>query len=253
MLRTVATLAPLRCAARRRRRPAFGNARTLWPQARPPLAARRTAWRALVPAADAPRFAHAPETGLWLGPRAHLVHYPLRGGTLINIVAIIEDHTRPADATAWSTPGDANVLQGGVRRLGRGRARPDRPRRRAWRTWPLFDLDALPRWSRGRTTLLGDAAHAALPFLAQGAAQAIEDAAALQSAWADQATPAAAALAAYEHHAPRARIGTRAGGVARQGRLYHLGGPAALARDMAMRLMGSRRTLAQFDWLYAAA
>ena len=120
-----------------------------------------------------------------------------------------------------------------------------------WRTWPLFDLAPLPRWSRGPATLLGDAAHAALPFLAQGAAQAIEDAAALERAW--RAAPTtAAAFAAYE--TARRDRSSRVQAMSRQqGRIYHLGGAAALARDATMRILGGRRTLARYDWLYDAA
>ena len=225
--------------------------RTLWPRAPSPRPVGRTAWRALVPAAQVDPPLRRPETTLWLGTRAHLVHYPLRGGGVVNVVAIAEGTMGGGgDLDLWSAPGAGQDL---LRRFG---AWDDAARRLiaaapSWRTWPLFDLDPLPRWSRGAATLLGDAAHAALPFLAQGAAQAIEDAAALGRAWRRCSTPAAAA-AAYE--AARRDRSSRVQALSRrQGRIYHLGGAAALARDTTMRLIGGPRMLARFDWLYGAS
>ena len=225
--------------------------RALWPRAPGPRPVGRTAWRALVPAAQVDPPLRRPETTLWLGTRAHLVHYPLRGGSVINVVAIAEGaRGAEADVDLWSAPGAGQDL---LRRFGAWEEAARRLIAAApgWRTWPLFDLDPLPRWTRGAATLLGDAAHAALPFLAQGAAQAIEDAAALGRAWRSCGTPAAAA-AAYET-ARRDRSSRVQALSRRQGRIYHLGGAAALARDTTMRLLGGPRTLARFDWLYGAS
>ncbi len=118
-----------------------------------------------------------------------------------------------------------------------------------WRAWPLYGRAPLGTFSLGAIALVGDAAHPMVPFLAQGAAQAIEDAGALGSALAqDVAIPQA--LAAYS----RARVAraTRVQVEAlRQGRIYHMGRPAVYARDVAMRLMGPERLKARYDWLYA--
>ena len=132
---------------------------------------------------DAPEGARKLETTLWLGPKAHLVHYPLREGALINIVAITEDDWRGEEAKdLWTISGEpADVSprfaswHGDARKL--VRAAP------AWKRWPLFDRQPIRRWTQGRVTLLGDAAHPMLPFYAQGAAQAIEDAGALGRAF----------------------------------------------------------------------
>jgi salicylate hydroxylase len=217
-----------------------------------PVYSGRTAWRALVPASEAPAFARAPETQLWLGARAHLVHYPLRVGSLVNIVAITEDAWRGADeARFWSEPGAARDV---LRRFADWTRDPQRLIEKApdWRRWPLFDCEPMKRWTSGPVTLLGDAAHPMLPFYAQGAAQAIEDADALGKAFAtrDGAAPSVTrALADYERarmpRAARVQSASR-----RQGVIYHLPGPAALLRDMALRALPQEAIAARFDWLY---
>jgi salicylate hydroxylase len=209
---------------------------------------RRTAWRALVPAGAVGGDFVRPEAGLWLGPGGHVVHYPLRAGSVVNLVAVLDSGPVMAQPeSAWSTPGDPAVLRqrlaGWAEPLqGLIAAAPD------WRIWPLVALAPLPRWTTGRVALLGDAAHPMLPFLAQGAAQAIEDAAALGVALAS--TPGIdQGLRTYAD----ARL-ARASRVQReslaQGRIYHLSGPAALARDLVMRASGGRNLIARYDWLY---
>ena len=120
----------------------------------------------------------------------------------------------------------------------------------SWRRWPFFAQPALKRWSVGAATLLGDAAHPMVPFLAQGAAQAIEDADALGRAFA--ATPDAPIARIFVDY-ERARI-VRASKVARasrrQGDLDHLGGLAAVVRDLGIRALGGRGLLARNAWLY---
>lgn len=131
------------------------------------------AFRCLVPATQAPAMARRPVQSLWLGAQRHFVHYPISGGRLVNLVAIV-----PAGdwrEESWTSEGhvpdlhaefegwDARVLQ-------LIDAATDT------RRWALVDRTPLPRWTDGRLTLLGDAAHAMLPFFAQGAAQAVEDA-----------------------------------------------------------------------------
>ena len=211
----------------------------------------RVAWRALVPAQDAPAFARAPETALWLGAKTHLVHYPLRGGSLINIVAITEDEWRGDDEDFWSTTGEARDLLKAFRDWDPS-ARKLLESVHEWKRWPLLDAEALPRWSAGPITLLGDAAHPMLPFFAQGAAQAIEDAAALGAAfrprsWQEVSIPRG--FADYERkRKPRA---TRVQEASRkQGMIYHLSGPAALVRDMGMRALPPDMVSSRFDWLY---
>ena len=208
------------------------------------------AWRALIPAQRLPDTLRRPETWLWLGPRGHLVHYPLRDGSVVNVVLVVEDARRDAlGEDGWNHPGDPSVIGFEVKdwapEVGQlVAAAPE------WRGWPLFDRPPIPNWSAGPVALLGDAAHPMAPYLAQGAAQAIEDAAALGDALAGR-DDIPAALAAYSRaRAPRAgRVQTEA---RRQHTTYHLRGPAAFARNLAIRAMGGERLARRYDWLYGA-
>jgi 2-polyprenyl-6-methoxyphenol hydroxylase-like FAD-dependent oxidoreductase len=212
---------------------------------RPPRFARRTAWRALVPAERMlPEF-RAAATCLWLGRDAHLVHYPVKAGAMINIVAIVrEDWREPG----WSAEGNASDLAG---RLA-GFAPPARaliamPER--WQKWALFDRRAAAAPRAPRVTLIGDAAHPMLPFLAQGGAMAIEDAAMLAGCLAGTPDDVDTALRAYER-LRRTRVARAQREARRNGRRYHWGGARAAIRDAALRWMGGERLLQRYDWLY---
>jgi salicylate hydroxylase len=216
---------------------------------------KRTAWRALVDAGRAAPDALRREACLWLGRKAHLVHYPLRGGSVVNVVAIIEEAEKPAGSDeSWSLRGDAAFLA--ARFCGwRRDARALLGAADEWLKWRLLDRDPLPNWTAGRVALLGDAAHPMLPFLAQGAAQAIEDAdalgAALRADSLGDRRNISRRLAAYAAgrlvRAAKVQRQSRA-----QGKIYHLGGAAAFARDAAMRALGGDRMLARYDWIYDA-
>ena len=131
------------------------------------------AFRCLVPAEKAPEIALRPVQTLWLGPGRHFVHYPISAGRLVNVVAIVPAGNWRNES--WTADGEISDLSAQfegwdhrVQQLIRSAASTKR--------WAMYDRDPLERWSEGRITLLGDAAHAMLPFFAQGAAQAIEDA-----------------------------------------------------------------------------
>ena len=211
-----------------------------------PRFAGRVAWRALVPTEMAAKPAREPMVNLWLGRRSHLVHYPVAGGAQINVVAIAEGHW---DAPGWSTRSTpAEVLAryplGAWSRHARDMiGMPD-----YWLKWALHERAPLSRWGDGPITLLGDAAHPVLPFLAQGAALAIEDAAVLAAEITAHSDDIVQALRAYESRR-RART-TRVQQTARQtGRIYHRGVDAFL-RDTAMRMLGGERLLQRYDWIY---
>jgi salicylate hydroxylase len=224
----------------------------LWAQlgnSAPPLFPGRTAWRALMPAAELPPADADAIVNLWLGAGGHIVHYPVRGGAAVNIVAVAADpSSNTTSSTGWTTAATRDdVLARFPAAEWAAAARELLSTPPQWQKWPLCERAPSPLWGRGPVTLLGDAAHPMLPFLAQGAAMAIEDAAVLADAW-DPVDPAAA-LRRYERaRQPRTAQVQRA---ARRNDLrYHLGAPASLVRDAVLRVLGGERLLAQYDWIY---
>jgi salicylate hydroxylase len=213
----------------------------------PPRFSGRTAWRTLVPAKDvAPEF-REPLIYLWLGRDAHLVHYPVKAGKMINVVAITTDSW---DGAGWSEPASRIDLLPrfpDARWAPQARALIRQPE--AWLKWALYDCRPLLSFSEGAAALIGDAAHPMLPFLAQGAAMAIEDAVVAARCLARMPDDAAAALRSYSairrgRNRKVQRLATR------NGERYHLGGIAAMLRNIAMRAMGGERLLLHYDWLY---
>jgi salicylate hydroxylase len=201
------------------------------------------AWRALIPDAVGVE----PEAQVFMAPGQHLVSYPLARG-LRNLVAIQE--TRDWQDEGWSLPDDPTNLRAVFRDF--GAPVPD------WldavhevHKWGLFRHEVARLWQDGRQVILGDAAHATLPFQAQGAVMAIEDAAVL-AACLDATSDQAAALARYEAlRKPRTtRIVEAANKNARN---YHLGGPKRLIGQALLRGAGRlapTALLSQFDWIY---
>ena len=219
-----------------------------------PIYSGRTAWRALIPGPLAPPEALRLETNLWLGSRAHMVHYPLRAGDLVNVVAIIEDPWRDEDnSDPWrSGETDPRALLAATSGWCR-QAREIVSAAPAWRRWPLFERPPAARWSLdGRVALLGDSAHPILPFLAQGSALAIEDSEALVRLLDAHGRDVPAALGAYEaERMPRTAdiaIASR-----RQGAIYHMSGPLAFARDLVMGRLGIEAMMGRMDWIYGYA
>lgn len=161
------------------------------------------AFRALVPSERAPVFARRNAQTLWIGPDHHLVHYPVSAGRLVNLVAFapagddaVESWT--ATATVEEFLAEFEGWNPRLTELIRAAGTPGR--------WALLDRAPLRRWSKGPVTLLGDAAHPMFPFFAQGAAQAIEDAAVLARCLAGDLGNPPRALIRYERlRIPRTR------------------------------------------------
>ncbi len=183
---------------------------------------------------------------LWMGPNAHLVAYPMAGGQRFNVVAV--------SSGAWNSPGwDEAAEANDIKNQFGADLWPEAARRlidtvESWRRWALFTVDR-PAWIGDRVALLGDAAHAMLPFVAQGAAMAIEDAAVLADCLSHAAHDVSTALHNYRS-ARQARVARVQRTARLTGKIYHLRGPLALARDTSIRLLGSGRLLARQDWIY---
>jgi salicylate hydroxylase len=209
------------------------------------------AWRGTLDATALPPEYTTPRVQLWMGPDAHLVAYPISSGRQINVVAIVSGSW---NQPGWSAPGDVDEIEAAF-----ATARWPATARMligavdGWRKWALFTLPDLGRWSEGAVTLIGDAAHAMLPFAAQGAGMAIEDAVVLAKALGDSTGESTAGIPAALKRYARMRRGRvlKVQRMARQqGRIYHLSGPAAIARDLAIRAIGPQRMLARQDWIY---
>jgi salicylate hydroxylase len=178
---------------------------------------------------------------LWLGAHGHIVHYPVAGGDRINVVAISAGDWQGEE---WDAESDAAFPGHWTEPVARVLAAANE-----YRSWALADRPVLTRWGAERTTLLGDAAHPMLPFLAQGAAAALEDAVVLSRKLAD-ADDVPAALRAYEaERMPRTARLQRA--ARRTGALYRLRGPLAFARNAALRLSGARQIAWRHDWIWS--
>ncbi len=153
------------------------------------------AYRGLVPMERIADLNLEPGSQSWVGPGAHLVHYPVSRGRLLNFVGWTEHDTwNREDWTDRATIERALAAFAGWH----PEVRHIIAAAETCFIWALFDRDPLPRWSVGRTTLLGDACHPMYPFMGQGAAQAIEDGAALAACLAAGADDPAAALRRYE-------------------------------------------------------
>jgi salicylate hydroxylase len=205
------------------------------------------AWRGLVPAERIKHLDIEVASHNWVGPDGHVVHYWVSGGRMMNVVCVSEygDWTKES----WTDKGNvADVLAryDGWHPTVRGliRALPETF------IWALHDRAELPRWSDGRVTLLGDACHPMLPMMAQGAAQSIEDGAALATLLKAMPDHPAGALARYEAvRKPRATKLQQASAANRE--RFHLpDGDAQRARDHALASSGDR-SIANIGWLYA--
>lgn len=201
----------------------------------------QTAWRALIADAD-----DAPVAQVFMGHGRHLVSYPLGGGVR-NIVAVLE--TRDWADEGWSRQGDPQQLRAAFTDFG-GPVQHWLGQVEACGYWGLFRHPVARHWQDGRRVLIGDAAHPTLPFLAQGACMAIEDAGRLAHHL--DLRPQTAALSAFEAER-RPRVTRIVDAASANARNYHLSGPQRLAAHTALRL-GSRLAPAmifnRFSWVY---
>ncbi|WP_284534609.1 FAD-dependent monooxygenase [Nocardioides sp. T2.26MG-1] len=214
-----------------------------------PVSSSYVAYRAAVPIADVGRPVDLSEVVVHVGPRCHFVHYGLRGGEMLNQVAVFESPKALAGVEEWGTPDEldaafaatADEVRAGIPLMWRDR----------W--WRMFDRDPVMTWVHGRIALLGDAAHPPLQYMAQGAVMAIEDGWVLaehvaRQRSADGAVGWVAALAAYDavrpEHCRRVLTTARA-----WGELWHLDGEQRLQRNAILRARDPH-DYTFTDWIY---
>jgi salicylate hydroxylase len=201
--------------------------------------------RTLLPASAAAALGDPNTVGVWLAPGAHVVHYPVEAGAKIAVVAIVPDDRMIDD---WAAPNDWATLAPHLAAFSPTlttvlAAAPE------WRRWALFETKPLARLVEGRVALVGDAAHPILPFLAQGGVMALEDSVVLADCLATRPTDIPAALKNYET-ARRHRVNAIAAASRRNGRIFHLSGAAAMARNIALAAVPASRLMARYDWVY---
>ena len=226
----------------------------LWSRLRPQIDAGatlrsfgQTAWRTLIDPGDLPEELRGPRTGLWLGTTAHLVHYPVRGGKKINVVAVTKEKWG-GRAEGWNQEADPQSLHACFEKWDDGPADIVRSGK-SWRKWSLYYQPPLRAWTQGSVTMVGDAAHPVLPFLAQGGALAIEDAAVLAEVLMEFSGDPWHAFRQFERirieRTARTSYESR-----KMGTIYNMGGVLRLARNFVLRRQSPDALLKRLDWLY---
>ena len=200
------------------------------------------AWRATIPWSEC---SDAPCASLTMGPGRHVVSYPLRNQSMMNIVAVEERSDWREEG--WRRRGDPNDLRARFADFG-GPVGDMLARIKQVHLWALFLRPVAQRWQNGRLALLGDAAHPTLPFMAQGACLALEDAWIMTRAFQEQ-SGVSQALEAYETtRRPRTQqVVAIANANARN---FHLRGPARFVVQAALSVIGSRLSR-RYEWIYS--
>ncbi|MEV3965867.1 FAD-dependent oxidoreductase [Nocardia sp. NPDC050193] len=223
-------------------------ARTLFTDDRP-VSSAYVAYRGTVPIAEVDRPVDLSEVVVYVGPRCHFVHYGLRGGDLLNQVAVFESPKAVAGLDDWGTPDELDTAFAATCDVVQDRLR------HMWRDkwWRMYDRDPIDTWVDGRIALLGDAAHPPLQYMAQGAIMAIEDGWVLAEHVRRLRDAAgvvdwAGALAAYQavrpEHCRRVVLTARV-----WGELWHLDGLRRAQRNVLLR----ERAVGDYsftDWIY---
>ena len=180
----------------------------------------------MLPVAAIPEEWRPPSVVLWGGAKHHFVHYPLHRGDILNLVAVFHSNRYEEGWDTYGDPGELDQFFAHAHPQVRAMLR----KIESWRRWVLCDREPVANWSRGRVTLLGDAAHPMLQYLAQGAAMAIEDAYVLANEAAAADGDLAAAFVRYQQQrylrTGRAQLTARF-----FGEIYHAAGPTAEVRN----------------------
>jgi 2-polyprenyl-6-methoxyphenol hydroxylase-like FAD-dependent oxidoreductase len=203
------------------------------------------AYRAVLKREDVPADLWQPDVVLWAGPRTHLVHYPLRRGELYNLVAVFHSDQY---VEGWDQAGDPALLHAHFK----GQA-PQVLRMldkiETWKMWVLCDREPVKDWTQGRATLIGDAAHPMLQYLAQGACMALEDAVCLAEKVEAKPDDVHGAFMDYQNarylRTARVQLMARVYGEA-----YHARGPIAELRNNMLRSRTPEQAIEGIAWLY---
>jgi len=210
----------------------------------PPRFSGHLAYRGLIPL---PTPSAQPQVTVWMGPRLHVVHYPVQAGRALNVVAIVHGQL-PSHPQDWDHAAHAAHLFQALGPI----CRPLKQTLQAvpnWRLWALNDrppLISAAQMGQGAVALLGDAAHPMRPYLAQGAGMAIEDAQVLAQCWAENGTVAERVQRyAALRWTRNAQVQARA---IRNGRIFHAHGPLSWGRNLTMGVLGPK--VMDVPWLY---
>jgi salicylate hydroxylase len=214
-----------------------------------PRVSGHTTYRSVIPTEMMPEDLRWNAATLWAGPKCHIVHYPLSGWKVFNLV--ITYHNDAPSPVAGKPVSDEEVLSGFTHVC--ERAQSIIRHGRDWRLWVLCDRDPVSNWQDGRVVLLGDAAHPMMQYAAQGACMAMEDGLTLAEAVADRPGDIEAALAEYVS----ARV-LRTARVQLQSReignhVYHPAGAHAELRNAVMRAKSPEEWFDTLEWLYGGA
>ena len=214
----------------------------------PPRVSGHSTYRSVIPVDDMPEDLRWNAATLWAGPKCHIVHYPLSGWKLFNLV--VTYHNDAPEPVAGRPVSHDEVRKGFEHVHPMARSVIDKGK--DWKHWVLCDRDPVMTWTDGPVALLGDAAHPMLQYMAQGACMAMEDAVALAEELGAQPENPAAALEAYQTRrrlrTARVQLQSRAVGE----HIYHPDGAHAALRNAVMQARGPNEWHDQIAWLYGS-
>jgi 3-hydroxybenzoate 6-monooxygenase len=203
------------------------------------------AYRAVLATEEVPETMRIGSMVIWAGEKTHLVHYPLRGGELTNLVAVFHSNKYEEGWDSYGDPAELHERFAGTC----SQVRTMLGKIEEWRMWVLCDREPIKEWCRGRVTLLGDAAHPMLQYLAQGACMAIEDAVCLADKAVERQGDFASAFRDYNMQrylrTGRVQIMARV-----YGEFYHASGVARELRNMMLGARSQADGIAGMQWLY---
>ena len=212
----------------------------------PPRVSGHTTYRSVIPTEQMPEDLRWNAATLWAGPKCHIVHYPLSGWKVFNLV--VTYHNEAPEPVAGK-PVPVEEVQRGFEHIC-ARARTIISHGRDWKMWVLCDRDPVDRWVDGRVAVLGDAAHPMLQYMAQGACMAMEDAVCLADSLARHGGAVEAGLATYRDRrvlrTARVQLTSRAMG----DHVYHPAGPHAALRNAIMAGKSQADWLDTLHWIY---